>query len=59
MRSSKATADIPILIQTSLPESQVREWLSDYDAYLRKPFDVPEMLDVVADLLRDKAPAVA
>jgi CheY-like chemotaxis protein len=59
IRSSKATANIPILIQTALPEWQVREWFSDYDAYLQKPFDVPPMLDVIADLLRGKAAAVA
>ena len=59
IRSSKATANIPILIQTALPEWQVREWFSDYDAYLQKPLDVPKMLDVVADLLEGKAAAVA
>jgi len=59
IRSSEATANIPILIQTALPEWQVREWFSDYDAYLQKPLDVPKMLDVVADLLEGKAAAVA
>lgn len=55
IRSSEATEHIPILIQTALCEWQVREWFSDYDAYLQKPFNVPKMLEVVADLLRGKA----
>jgi len=57
LRSSDAAAGIPLLIQTSHPEWQVREWFNDYDAYLQKPFDIPRMLKIVADLLRGKVAA--
>ena len=51
IRSSDATAGIRVIIQTALSEEQVRELFSDYDAYLQKPFEVPNMLNVVARLL--------
>lgn len=51
IRSSEATAGIRVVIQTALSEEQVRELFSDYDAYLQKPFEVPNMLNVVARLL--------
>ena len=54
IRSSHATAGISILMQTALPEWQLRARFSDYDAYLQKPFSIPRMLELVADLLSKK-----
>jgi CheY-like chemotaxis protein len=52
LREDPATRDIPILVNSSLPEWVVREHFAGYDHFLRKPFDVTAALGVVSQLLR-------
>jgi CheY-like chemotaxis protein len=58
LRAAPATRHIKILMNSSLPEAAVREHFSDYDAFLRKPFDAEVALALIARLLQaDDAPA--
>lgn len=51
LRASEATRTIKIVMNSSLNEAGVREYFSDYDAFLRKPFGLDELLRIVARLL--------
>ena len=42
---------IPILVMSSMPEATVAERCSGYATFVRKPFKIYEVLDVVAGLL--------
>lgn len=52
LRESPATRHIKILMNSSLPEDAVREHFSNYDAFLRKPYNVDVALGMIANLLR-------
>ncbi len=47
--------DIPVVVMTSVPESKVAEQCTGYDAYLRKPFKLREVIGVVERLLGPSA----
>lgn len=42
---------IPIILMSSLPEPTVAERCSGYASFLRKPFKILEVIDLVEDLL--------
>lgn len=52
LRADPARIGIRIVLNSSLSEWVVRERFDGYDAYLRKPYAVNELLAVIADLLR-------
>lgn len=43
---------IPVLLMSSMPEATVSERCSGYASFVRKPFKVYDVIDVVALLLR-------
>lgn len=47
LRATPEFAAIKVVMQTSLPEPQVRARWDGYDAYLRKPFEVDHLLRVI------------
>ena len=51
MRESEDTASIRILMNSSLPEEAVRQHVTNYDAFLRKPYEVDVALGVIRRLL--------
>jgi CheY-like chemotaxis protein len=51
LRSNPDTHAIPILFNSSLDEAVVRDQFADYDAYLRKPYNVERALELIASLL--------
>jgi CheY-like chemotaxis protein len=55
LQKDHALRDIPIVVMTSVPESKVAEQCPGYDAYLRKPFKLREVLGVVERLLGPSA----
>jgi CheY-like chemotaxis protein len=55
LRANPDTRSIPILFNSSLDEAVVREQFSEYDAYLRKPFNVDRALELIKSLLASNA----
>jgi CheY-like chemotaxis protein len=53
LRASEATRHIKIIINSSLNEASVRDYFSAYDAFLRKPFGLDDLLRIIALLLAD------
>jgi CheY-like chemotaxis protein len=47
--------DIPVIVMSSLPEAAVKERSLPYALFVRKPFRILDLIDVVAELL-DKKP---
>lgn len=52
MRADPATKDVRIVMNSSLAEWVIRERFDGYDAYLRKPYDVNDLLALIDGLLR-------
>ncbi len=42
---------IPVVVMSSMPEAVVAERCSGYATFMRKPFKLPELLDVVGQVL--------
>ena len=51
MRASEAHRDIPCIVMSSMPEANVRERLDDYAAFVRKPFHLAAVVELVASVL--------
>jgi CheY-like chemotaxis protein len=51
LRADPATRHIRIVMSSSLSEAGVREYFSDFDAFLRKPFSIDAVLHLVRNLL--------
>ncbi len=51
MRESKAQRDIPCIIMSSIPEANVRERIDSYAAFVRKPFQLAAVVQLVATIL--------
>jgi CheY-like chemotaxis protein len=51
MRDVPALAQVPILMNSSLPEATLRERYDGYDGFLRKPYNVDAMLALIRQLL--------
>ena len=54
LRASDQAKHIKILMNSSLPEDAVRQRFTDYDAFLRKPYSVDTVLEVIARLLSEQ-----
>ena len=52
MRESEAQRDIPCIVMSSMPETNVRERIDHYEAFLRKPFALDAMVQLVATILK-------
>jgi CheY-like chemotaxis protein len=53
LRVSDDTRGIKIVMNSSLPEEAVREHFANYDAFLRKPYNVDMALKMIAHLLKE------
>jgi CheY-like chemotaxis protein len=56
MRESEAQRDIPCIIMSSMPEANVRGRIDGYEAFVRKPFDLDTMVQLVAAILKTPRP---
>ena len=45
-------ADVPVVMMSSLPEATVAERCPGYAAFVRKPFKIFDLLDLVAKLIK-------
>ena len=51
MQEIAAQRDIPCIVMSSMPEGNVRERVPGYAAFLRKPFQLAALLEVVGSVL--------
>jgi CheY-like chemotaxis protein len=51
MRNTEAHRDIPCIIMSSVPEANVRERIHGYTAFIRKPFQLAAVIQLVATIL--------
>ena len=56
LRGAEATRDIKILMNSGLSEASVRAYFTGYDAFLRKPYPLDDVLAAIHRLLGDDAP---
>ncbi|WP_293394873.1 response regulator [Nevskia sp.] len=55
LRANPATQNIPIVMNSGTSEDMVRQNFTGYDAFLRKPYKIDELLSVVRNLLESSA----
>jgi CheY-like chemotaxis protein len=51
MRESEVQRDIPCILMSSMPEANVRERIAGYAGFLRKPFQLADVVELVACVL--------
>jgi CheY-like chemotaxis protein len=51
IRGSSAHADVPIIMASAVSEAAVRQRFAGFQAFLRKPFRIEELLETVGKLL--------
>jgi CheY-like chemotaxis protein len=51
MRETEAQRDIPCIVMSSMPEANVRERIAGYAAFVRKPFQLAAVVQLVASVL--------
>jgi CheY-like chemotaxis protein len=56
MRESEAQRDITVIVMTSMPEASVRERIAGYAGFMRKPFQIVDMVRLVAAVLDASKP---
>lgn len=57
LRASEATRGIKIIMNSGLSEQAVRKHFADYDAYLRKPYNITQALKIIRGLLEGSGAA--
>lgn len=55
LRERPETAEVPVLLMSSLPAATIKARCSGYTAYIQKPFLIDEIVRKVIELLGDKA----
>ena len=51
IRQNPAQSNLPIIIMSSMPEANVRARIDNYAAFVRKPFRIPALVQLVANVL--------
>ena len=51
IRSNPEFLDIPVIMMSAAPEAMLRKQLDGYQAFLRKPFRLPALLERIAAVL--------
>ena len=51
MRATEAHRDVPYIVMSAVPEANVREQLDGYAAFVRKPFRIAAVVQLVATVL--------
>ena len=54
MATNAALANVPVIIMSSVPEATVAERCAGYAAFVRKPFKIFDLIDLVAELASGK-----
>jgi CheY-like chemotaxis protein len=54
LRSDPTYRDIPYIVMSSVPEANVRERINGYRAFVRKPFQLAMMIQLVAGILSSR-----
>jgi CheY-like chemotaxis protein len=54
MRANPEFQDIPIIMMSAAPEAALRKQLEGYEAFLRKPFRVAALLELIAATLNPR-----
>jgi CheY-like chemotaxis protein len=52
MQGIEAQRHIPYIVMSSVPEANVRERIDGYAAFVRKPFRIADVVQLVATILR-------
>jgi CheY-like chemotaxis protein len=55
MAASAELKDVPVVVMSSLAETTITERCSGYALFVRKPFKIFDMVDIVTGLLKQKA----
>ena len=50
MRANPEYQHIPVIMMSAAPETALRRHLDGYAAFLRKPFRVPALLQIIASI---------
>jgi len=56
MRATEAHRDIPCIIMSSVPERSVRAHIDEYAGFIRKPFRLGELVQLVVSVLSVSQP---
>jgi len=56
MRDTRAQRDIPCIVMSSMPEANIRERVTGYAAFVRKPFQLAAVVQLVARVLDVSGP---
>lgn len=56
MRETELQRDIPCIVMSSMPEANVQERIGKYSAFLRKPFRLAAVVQLVATVLAGPKP---
>ncbi len=54
MRDTEAHRDIPCIVMSSMPEANVRERIDGYAAFVRKPFQIVAVMQLVESIIRTR-----
>lgn len=55
LQADTRTARIPVVMMSGIPESMIKRRCRGYDAFLRKPYSLTELLGIVERLLETSA----
>jgi CheY-like chemotaxis protein len=58
LKSNPTTAEIPVIMMSSLPEETVAERCQGYASFLRKPFRVASVLNAIEKAISEPLPRV-
>jgi CheY-like chemotaxis protein len=56
LRADERYRNIPFVLMCSLPEANIAERISGYNAFLHKPFKVDDVLDLIGKVLAQPTP---
>lgn len=56
LKSDPRLSSLPVLMMSGIPESMVKRRCRGYDAFLRKPFSLDELLETVDAIVNGAAP---
>ncbi len=56
MQATELQRNIPCIVMSSIPEATVRERIRNYAAFVRKPFQLDDMIELVATILAAPRP---
>ena len=57
MRAKPSLRDIPVIMMSAAPEAALRKHLDGYAAFLRKPFRMPALLEIIDSIFEGAANA--